>query len=69
MINATSKSWCVDTCTPIKGVAATPVPADRNYEFGFTSDLMVKDLGIAISTANKVGVDVTLAKECVKFYQ
>lgn len=69
MINATSKCWSVDTCTPVKGVASTPVPADRNYEFGFTSDLMVKDLGIAIRAANLVGADVTLAKECVKLYQ
>ena len=69
MCNSTAKCYAVDTKTPISGVLDHPVPADEDYEFGFASKLMVKDMSIALEVAQKVGARVPLSEATSKLYQ
>lgn len=47
---SSSRCWSLDTYNPAPGVMEN-VPASRNYEGGFASELMLKDLSIAKSVA------------------
>lgn len=43
---STARSWSVDTYNPIPGYFPA-TPASRNYDNGFATDLMIKDLKLA----------------------
>jgi 3-hydroxyisobutyrate dehydrogenase len=45
------------------------VPSSNNYEGGFASELMLKDLGIAVDAAEKVNVNVNLGKLSKTIYE
>merc|ERR1712216_7218 len=47
---STGRCWSTDTYNPFPGVMEG-VPASRDYEGGFGSALMLKDLGLAIDAA------------------
>lgn len=47
---STSRCWSIDTYNPVPGIK-TGVPSDRNYEGGFGTSLMTKDLGLAQNAA------------------
>jgi 3-hydroxyisobutyrate dehydrogenase len=47
---SSSRCWSVDTYNPVPGVLEN-VPASRDYEGGFASDLMLKDLKLAVEMA------------------
>lgn len=54
VVNSSSgRSWSSDTYNPCPGVMEG-VPSARGYSGGFACDLMAKDLGIAVSSANSV---------------
>ena len=40
------------------------VPASKNYEGGFASELMLKDLTIAMNAAKEVNAQVPLGEIC-----
>jgi 3-hydroxyisobutyrate dehydrogenase len=52
---SSSRCWSVDTYNPVPGVMEG-VPASRDYEKGFASELMLKDLNIAVEVAKQVDV-------------
>jgi 3-hydroxyisobutyrate dehydrogenase len=52
MAKSSGRNWSLDTYNPHPGVMAG-VPASREYAGGFGVDLMCKDLGIAMSSANQ----------------
>ena len=47
---STGSCWAVNTYCPIKGIGPNS-PADKNYEGGFATALMYKDLGLAVDAA------------------
>jgi len=47
---STGSCWAVNSYCPIKGIGPNS-PADRNYEGGFATALMYKDLGLAVDAA------------------
>ena len=49
--------WAVNNYCPIKGVGPE-TPADNSYEGGFSADLMLKDLSLAIKAAKDTGIKV-----------
>jgi len=54
VINVSSgRCWSTDTYHPVGGVMEN-VPSSRDYENGFTCDLMLKDLNIALKEAKRV---------------
>ncbi len=47
---STGSCWAVNSYCPIKGIGPNS-PADRDYEGGFATSLMYKDLGLAVDAA------------------
>lgn len=56
---SSSYCWTSQVYNPCPGVIET-VPSSKNYEGGFASELMLKDLGIAIAAAESSGSSVPL---------
>ena len=52
MSKSSGSNWTLDVYNPCPGVMEN-VPASNNYQGGFMTDLMVKDLGLALDTALK----------------
>ncbi|MDW8336086.1 MAG: 3-hydroxyisobutyrate dehydrogenase [Tepidimonas sp.] len=50
MAVSTGRSWVTEACNPWPGVMDN-APATRGYTGGFSNDLMLKDLGLAIEAA------------------
>jgi 3-hydroxyisobutyrate dehydrogenase-like beta-hydroxyacid dehydrogenase len=65
---STSRCWSIDTNTPVPGVLPGS-PASNNYEGGYRTALTVKDLTLAIESAQKLGVNVNLAHNSRYFYE
>ncbi|XP_052202013.1 probable 3-hydroxyisobutyrate dehydrogenase, mitochondrial isoform X11 [Diospyros lotus] len=56
-----------DSYNPVPGVMEG-VPSSRNYDGGFASKLMAKDLNLATTSAKEVGVRVPLASEAEQIF-
>ncbi|KAL7131174.1 hypothetical protein ABFS83_13G180700 [Erythranthe nasuta] len=52
--SSSARSWSSDTYNPVPGVM-DGVPASRDYEGGFATKLMAKDLNLAAVSAKQVG--------------
>ena len=64
---ATANSWALSTYCPVPGPAPNS-PANRDYEAGFTADMMLKDLRLAQDAAQKAGVSTPLGSEAQALY-
>ena len=52
MSKSSGSNWTLDVYNPCPGVMET-APASNGYQGGFMTDLMLKDLGLAMDTASK----------------
>ncbi|XP_057763867.1 probable 3-hydroxyisobutyrate dehydrogenase, mitochondrial isoform X2 [Salvia miltiorrhiza] len=52
--SSSARCWSSDTYNPVPGVM-NGVPASRNYDGGFATKLMAKDLNLAATSAKEVG--------------
>ena len=69
VINSSSgRCWSSETYNPFPGVLDN-VPAARGYSGGFSSDLMLKDLGLASEAARLVRQPVLLGALAQQLYQ
>jgi 3-hydroxyisobutyrate dehydrogenase len=69
IINTSSgRCWSSDTNNPYPGVM-DDVPAARGYTGGFGTDLMVKDLGLAVDAARQAKQRVVLGAVARELYQ
>jgi 3-hydroxyisobutyrate dehydrogenase len=66
--NSSGRCWSSDTYNPYPGVMDN-VPAARGYSGGFASDLMLKDLGLAMQAAAQSRQTVVLAGTAQQLYQ
>ena len=64
---ATANSWALSTYCPVPGPAPNS-PANRDYQAGFTADMMLKDLRLAQDAAQKAGVSTPLGSEAQALY-
>lgn len=64
---STARCWSLDTCNPIPGIMEN-TPSSRNYENGFSNELITKDLNIALDCADKTGMDLDLSKKTQNYY-
>lgn len=82
MNTSTAKCWSSQVNNPHPAVAATAAnsstggggggsvtPAANNYEGGFGTKLMLKDLGLAVAAAEHAGVAVPLATTSKELYR
>ncbi|CAK7345894.1 unnamed protein product [Dovyalis caffra] len=64
---SSARCWSSDTYNPVPGVMEG-VPASRNYAGGFTSKLMAKDLNLAATSAEEVGLQCPLTFQALEIY-
>ena len=67
MAVSTGRSWATEVCNPWPGVIET-APASRGYSGGFGSDLMLKDMGLAVEAAMGVGATIPLGELARNLY-
>ena len=65
---ASGQSWSMTSYCPVPGVGPE-TPADRNYEGGFATALMLKDLKLAMAAAKECGAYTPMGGEAEELYQ
>ena len=68
MSTSSGSCWSVNTYCPIPGVGPKS-PADDDYKPGFATDLMVKDVGLAVAAARRVSAATPLGANASEIYQ
>ena len=66
--NASGQCWVMNAYVPVPGVLDN-VPANRQYEPGFTVAMMLKDLCLSQSVAEVSGVTLPMAQHATELYQ
>jgi len=66
--SATGRCWSVDTYNPVPGVMPN-VPSSKNYEGGFGSQLMLKDLALAQDAATRTSTATPLGSSSLHIYR
>ena len=61
MLASSGRNWSLEVYNPYPGVMET-APASNDYKPGFMTDLMAKDLGLALEIAEQCGVDNQMGK-------
>ncbi|MCT8973031.1 3-hydroxyisobutyrate dehydrogenase [Microbaculum marinisediminis] len=64
---ASGQCWSLTTYCPVPGPVPTS-PANRDYQAGFTADMMLKDLKLAQDAANSSGANTPLGAEAAQIY-
>jgi 3-hydroxyisobutyrate dehydrogenase len=67
MLASSGRNWSLEVYNPYPGVMET-APASNDYKPGFMTDLMVKDLGLALEIAEQSGVDNQMGKLAKALY-
>lgn len=65
---STAQSSILDDWNPVPGLSPD-APASKGYQGGFRVQLMKKDFGLAVDTAERVGVKLALGAEGLKVYE
>lgn len=65
---ASGQNWSMTSYCPVPGVGPTS-PADNDYQGGFATALMLKDLKLAMEAAQSVGAQVPMGKKAAELYQ
>lgn len=65
---ASGQNWSMTSYCPVSGVGPTS-PADNEYQGGFATALMLKDLKLAMEAAKSVGADVPMGERAADLYQ
>ncbi|KAK3432733.1 hypothetical protein EUGRSUZ_D00258, partial [Eucalyptus grandis] len=65
--SSSARCWSSDAYNPVPGVMEG-VPSSRNYDGGFATKLMAKDLNLAKSSAEEVGVKCPLTFQAQDIY-
>ena len=65
---SSGQSWSMTSYCPVPGVGPAS-PADRNYEGGFATALMLKDMRLALDAAAQAGAAVPVAGVAATRYQ
>jgi 3-hydroxyisobutyrate dehydrogenase len=65
---ASGQNWSMTSYCPVPGVGPSS-PADNDYQGGFATALMLKDLKLAMEAAGDVGADTPMGKRAAELYQ
>jgi 3-hydroxyisobutyrate dehydrogenase len=65
---ASGQNWSMTSYCPVPGVGPTS-PADNEYQGGFATALMLKDLKLAMEAAQGVGAQVPMGERAAELYQ
>ncbi|KAG9188145.1 3-hydroxyisobutyrate dehydrogenase [Alternaria panax] len=68
--NSTGQSWMCDHVMPIPNVQTEYwVPSNSGYRPGFKTQMMLKDLGLGIESANQVGIRPSMAESALQVWK
>ena len=65
---STGSCWAVNSYCPIKGIGPNS-PADKDYEGGFATALMYKDLGLAVDAAKETKSNINYGIQTYEKYK
>ena len=65
---ASGQNWSMTSYCPVPGVGPVS-PADNDYQGGFATALMLKDLKLAVEAAHLAGAKVPMGKRAAELYQ
>ena len=65
---SSGQSWSMTSYAPLPGVGPE-TPADHDYQGGFATALMLKDLKLAAEAAADVGADTPMGSRAAELYQ
>ena len=65
---SSGQSWSMTSYCPVPGVGPE-TPADRDYQGGFATALMLKDLRLAMGAARDVGADTPMGARAAELYE
>jgi 3-hydroxyisobutyrate dehydrogenase len=65
--NSTGQSFMGDVVCPVPGVVKG-APSSNGYSLGFRTEMMPKDLGLAIDQAKEVGAPLVLGGPAINLY-
>lgn len=65
---SSGQNWSMTSYCPVPGVGPKS-PADNNYEGGFATALMLKDLTLALAAADEAGVSPEMGKRARELYE
>ena len=65
---ASGQNWSMTSYCPVSGVGPVS-PADNDYQGGFATALMLKDLKLAMEAAASVGADTPMGKRAAELYE
>jgi 3-hydroxyisobutyrate dehydrogenase len=65
---SSGQCWSMTNYCPVPGPVPTS-PANRDYQAGFTADMMLKDLLLAQAAAKASGAETPMGAEAATFYQ
>lgn len=65
---SSGQSWSMTSYCPVPGVGPE-TPADRDYQGGFATALMLKDLRLAAEAAASVGADTPMGAKARELYE
>jgi 3-hydroxyisobutyrate dehydrogenase len=65
---ASGQNWSMTSYCPVPGVGPQ-TPADNDYQGGFATGLMLKDLKLAMAAAESASADVPMGMRATELYQ
>ena len=65
---ASGQNWSMTSYCPVPGVGPQS-PADNDYQGGFATALMLKDLKLAMEAAKSVGAETPMGSRAAELYQ
>ena len=65
---SSGQNWSLTSYCPLPGVGPQ-TPADRDYQGGFATALMLKDLRLAMAAAHSVGADTPMGARAAERYE
>ncbi len=65
---SSGQSWSMTSYAPLPGVGPKS-PADNDYQGGFASALMLKDLTLAMEAAGQAGAETPMGKRAAELYR
>ena len=65
---ASGQSWSMTSYCPVPGVGPQ-TPADNDYQGGFATALMLKDLKLAMAAAEDAGANVPMGRRAEELYE
>lgn len=66
--HSSGQCWVMNQYVPVPGILDN-VPANHDYEAGFTAAMMLKDLCLSQRSAQDVGVKTPMGQEATRLYQ